>query len=98
MKGEIYKVVWGTIKNQCYIVSWCKKYNDSESNIPFYKQVEGDVDILPNRSFGFVNDYFIPPEIVAKHNLHNGDAIKGIVIKTFDKKKERFGWALHKVL
>ena len=98
MKGEIYKVVWGTIKNQCYIVSWCKKYNDSESNTPFYKQVDGDVDILPNRSFGFVNDYFIPPEIVAKHNLHNGDAIKGIVIKTFDKKKERFGWALHKVL
>lgn len=97
-KGDVYKIAWATIKKQCHIASWCKKQDNPEGNTTFYKQVAGIVNIQINRAFGFIDNYYISPEIVSKYNLHNGDTIRGIVAKSYDKKKEKFNWCLHRIL
>lgn len=57
---------------------------------------EGVVDKRDDKQFAFVktgqNRCFMPPAVVQKYNVHNGESIKVLIVNDFDKKKETWNW------
>ena len=45
------------------------------------------------KGFGFVNDCFVPPEMINTLGLLNGEAVSGTAERKWDKKYGRWGWA-----
>jgi hypothetical protein len=67
---------------------------DDSFKSTFHKEVEGTVKIPRGASFGFLGDAFIHPSLVTKYQLSDGQDFKGQTIKTYDSKKEKWGWKL----
>lgn len=62
------------------------------------KEVEGVVRIARG-GFGFVSDnLFIPPRLVVECGLKDGDAIRGTAVKSWNKKKRQWSWAVDKIV
>lgn len=68
------------------------KVKDKELERQFIRPFEGNIKIMSGNPFGFVDDIFIPPDVVSGLKLVDGMTINGTAMKTFDKKKERWGW------
>ncbi|MCS5488886.1 DUF7017 domain-containing protein [Algoriphagus limi] len=93
--GEVLSVRFnGGTKGGRYNVLTCKKASDDSFKSQFQKEVEGIVKIKPGVSFGFIGDAFIHPSIITKYKLSDGQYFKGQIIKTYDSKKEKWGWKL----
>jgi hypothetical protein len=60
----------------------------------FLKTTEGTIKISEGKSFGFINDVYIPQSIIAKYKLVNGKTIIGKSIKSFNKDRKEWGWKL----
>lgn len=56
------------------------------------KNFEGPCRIRSGQAFGFVDDVFLSPELVKKHGLEDGVAVKGLAIASFNGKKGEWGW------
>ena len=52
---------------------------------------------IPENRFAFVDNMFISAELVKANNLEDGDTIEALAIKSYDRKKNRFGWAIHEI-
>ncbi|MFP4469744.1 MAG: DUF7017 domain-containing protein [Bacteroidales bacterium] len=53
---------------------------------------EGSVTNPMDKSFGFVNSMFIPPDVYVMNNLRHGDYVSGKAIVSYNKKKDEWGW------
>ena len=66
------------------------------SNLNYAKYVEGKIDKRVDKEFAFLKSNsvscFVPPNIVKKHNLKNGDDIKSLIVYDYDKKKDAWNW------
>ena len=60
----------------------------------FQKEIEGDIRIPDGKPFGFLNDTFVHPAVVAKRKLSNGMHLKGIALKSYNADKKQWGWKL----
>lgn len=93
--GDVLKVRFQSGTNEgLYHVHTVSKINDEIFRNQFLKEVEGTVRISEGKSFGFVNDVFIHPTFISKHNLTNGSNIKGKAIKTYNAEKKLWGWKM----
>lgn len=61
----------------------------NNDNPHFYQTFEGRIYISPS-GFGKVKDIFVPPELAA--GLSNKAQVSGIAIRSYDRKKECYGW------
>lgn len=49
--------------------------------------------VVSDNGLGFtVNGIFIDPATIKEHNIKNNNTVSGLAIKSFDKKKSRWGW------
>ena len=93
--GDVLSIRFnGGSKGGRYHVLTCKKVTDDSFKAEFQKEVEGTVKIPRGASFGFLGDAFIHPSLVTKYQLSDGQDFKGQTIKTYDSKKEKWGWKL----
>lgn len=93
--GEVLSVRFnGGAKGGRYNVLTCKKVTDESFKSQFQKEVAGTVNIRPGASFGFIGEAFIQPSLIAKYQLSDGQNFKGEISKTYDCKKEKWGWKL----
>lgn len=93
--GEVLSVRFnGGAKGGRYNVLTCKKVNNDSFKSQFQKEVDGPVKIKPGASFGFIEDAFIHPSLITKYKLSDGQNFIGQIIKTYDSKKEKWGWKL----
>jgi tetratricopeptide (TPR) repeat protein len=93
--GDVLSVRFnGGAKGGRYNVLTCVKVNNETFKSQFQKEVEGPVRIKEGSSFGFIGDAFIQPSLISKYNLSNGQTFKGQIIKTYDSRKEKWGWKL----
>lgn len=93
--GEVLSVRFNNGANGgWYNVLTCKKTYNEEFKSEFQKEVGGTVKIKPGSPFGFIEDVFIHPSIISKYKLSDGQNFKGQKIKTYDSKKEKWGWKL----
>lgn len=81
-------------KGGFYKVLTCKVVDNSPFKNEFVKEVTGIVRIKDGSNFGFLEDAFVHPSLVKKYNLENGSKYSGTAIKSFDDKKEKWGWKL----
>jgi len=91
--GDILKVRFQSVSNEglCQVYTINPIIND-EFKVQFMKDVEGEVRIQDGKSFGFINNIFIHPSIITKHNLTNGSKFKGVAMKSYNKEKKQWGW------
>jgi len=93
--GDVLSVRFsGGAKGGRYNVLTCKKMTDQAFKSQFQKETEGLVRIREGSSFGFIEDAFIHPSLISKYQLSDGQNFKGQIIKTYDSKKEKWGWKL----
>ena len=68
-----------------------------EPNNEIYKHFLGDCKIKQSNSFGFVNNVFIPPQIISLYKLKSNDQVKGIALQTYNSKRKAWGWSVIKI-
>lgn len=90
--GDLISVRFnGEAQNEFYKVLSIKKAS-SEKTCNAIKEFQGNLRMKETASFGFVEDVFIEPRLVAKNELNKNDLIKGKSILSFNKKKNEWGW------
>lgn len=77
-----------------YLLRTCEKVKGELYASKFVKKVIGTVNIPAGKTFAFIDDVFVAPDIVIKHNLSEGMEFEGKAIKTYDKRKGKWGWKL----
>jgi tetratricopeptide (TPR) repeat protein len=60
-------------------------------------KISGQLRLHQNGDFGFINDNFVPPDIVKSNNLKDGVTLSGNAILSFNKKKKEWGWRVYKI-
>ena len=75
-----------------------KVEDSSQIEVPALKDVSGEVEIRQDKNFGFIDDVFIPPNLVETSALTNGQQITVKAILSFNKAKKTWGWKGVKVL
>lgn len=68
------------------------KSTDDDFKKQFFRQVEGEVKILPGKSFGFLDNVYIHPTIVSRLKLTDGTQISGFAMKTYNREKRQWSW------
>lgn len=61
------------------------------------KEFNGNLKMREPANFGFVDDVFIEPKLIVKHELNKDDLIKGKAVLSFNKKKNVWGWKAIKI-
>lgn len=62
------------------------------------REIEGTVRIARG-GFGFVaDDFFVPPKLISECDLRDGDTIKAVAEKSWNKKKRQWSWAVSKIV
>ena len=93
--GDVLKVRFqGGSKEGMYQLYTGTKSKDDDFKRKFMKEVSGKIKIPAGKSFGFLEDVFIHPSIVAKLKLSDGIDFSGIAIKTYSQEKKKSGWKL----
>ena len=70
------------------------KFNDEVFKNQFLKEASGVVKIPEGKSFGFITDAFIHPNLVSKYKLVDGQEFSGKVIKSYNQEKKQWSWKL----
>jgi len=70
------------------------KVEDEAFRNQFIKEVSGKVNVPNGKAFGFVDDVFIHPSLVAKYKLSDGLPFTGKAIKSYNSGKKQWGWKL----
>lgn len=68
------------------------KKSSSDSVCDAIKNFQGNLKMREPASFGFVENIFVEPSLIVKHELNKNDLIKGKAILSFNKKKNEWGW------
>jgi hypothetical protein len=70
------------------------KSKDDDFKRNFMKEVSGKIKIPTGKSFGFLEDNFIHPSIVARLKLTDGMDFSGTALKTYNQEKKQWGWKI----
>lgn len=96
--GDILSVRFiGDAKDKFYKVATLKMVNENIPT-PAKKKFMGKLTISNQKTFGFVDDVFIPINLINAVGLIEGETIKGDAILSFNKKKNEWGWKAVKIL
>jgi hypothetical protein len=95
--GEVYAVRFSKNNNSqkpsFYQVQSMFISNQSPSK-EILKPIEGILTINDNNSFGFLQGAFVPPPIVQKYSLRNGQKLIAKAIMSYNNKHKNWGWKI----
>jgi hypothetical protein len=69
-----------------------ERHDDENFRNQFIKSVSGEIRIAKGQSFGFIQDVFVHPLKVRRHELKNGQHVQADIIRSFNTKKKMWGW------
>lgn len=93
--GDILKVRFQDgSKGGLYHLFTAVKVIDEEFKKRFLKEIAGAIKIPTGKSFGFIENVFIPPSLVSKLKLTNEMSFKGKAIKSYNQVKKQWSWKL----
>ena len=92
--GDILKVRIEPVGNEGFHRAFTlQKIKDiSNVDLPALKMISGKIEIRPDKNFGFVDDVFIPPNLIGSSELIDGQTISVKAILTYNKSKKEWGW------
>lgn len=92
--GDILKVRLEPVGNEGYhkalTIDTLTEKPDIE--IPALKEVNGTIEIPNDKNFGFIDDVFIPPNLIDSSGITNGQNVSVTTILSFNKSKNTWGW------
>lgn len=47
---------------------------------------------------GFVNDVFVPPNLLIEANIEDADSVEGLAIRNYNKKRKMWGWKAYHIV
>jgi len=62
------------------------------------RTVTGSLNIRQGNSFGFIDNVYVPANVIKDHNLHDGETVNIITILSYNRKKKEWGWKAVKLL
>ncbi|MDR0603244.1 MAG: hypothetical protein LBG80_02950 [Bacteroidales bacterium] len=80
--------------NGSYSIATIKPFDIPELKQRFIKEFDERIKIHKNNTFGFIDDIFVSSEFISKYKLTDGIPIVGKAIKSFNKKKNEWGWKI----
>jgi len=91
--GDVLKVRFqgGSNEGAFQVLTVVKADNDAFKQ-QYMRDLDGKVRISQGRPFGFVDDVYIHPSIIARLKLVDGAPFTGKAIKTYNKEKRQWGW------
>lgn len=93
VQGEIYDVVFETFsENEPSRVRWIRRNMYPSDDCPLFRFIEGRVRIDPKNDFGFVDNVYIPADMVERYHIVHGDMVRIKSIRTFDNIKKSLSW------
>ena len=97
--GDILLVRLQPIGNEGFykVLTVKKASEDNLEDLDIIKNTNGSLRRNEGQNFGFVEDVFVPPEIISTHKLKNQDQLEGLALLSFNKKKKEWGWRLIKI-
>ena len=96
--GDIVKVRFKGNAQDSYYRIYTLKKADNSTPTDAIKNIEGTLKLVYGKNFGFIDDVFVPPYLVAEYQLNEGEFIKGRAILSFDKSKKRWGWKMVEII
>lgn len=94
--GDVLRLHYVKEKDGKIKVLFARKDMQLPQNIGYAKYIKGIVDKKSDKEFAFLKSAstrcFIPPILVKKYSLNNGDAVTSLIAYDFDKKKEMWNW------
>lgn len=70
---------------------------EREPEATILKTFAGIMTIRPGNVFGFVDDVFVEPDLIKRFKLVDDDFIAGKALRSFNKKKNSWGWKVMEV-
>ncbi|MFW5721548.1 MAG: tetratricopeptide repeat protein, partial [Bacteroidota bacterium] len=70
---------------------------DKNPKAEIVKELNGPIRVLEDKKIGFIEDAFIPPHMVEKHNLKQEEEIQAKAVLNFNKTKNEWGWMVVKI-
>lgn len=77
-------------------VSWMQPWPGDPLQTPFFRPFSGTVQVRP-RGFGFVKDVFVEPRWIEQCGLQDGETVHGVAVRSYDRKKEQYGWRVQEL-
>ena len=97
--GDVLKVRFdGDGRENFYKILTMEKASAEEATTcEAIKSFDGNLSIIPNNSFGFVDDIYVHPKTIEKNRLTNGQSIQGKAILSYNQAKNEWGWKVSTV-
>ena len=93
--GDTIKVRFQGGSNEgMFQILTAEKYWDTNLRNEFMKEISGEVEIQIGKPFGFIDNVYIHPSIVAKYKLENGHHCNAVALKSFNNSKKEWGWKI----
>lgn len=97
-KGDLVNIRIKETKEDGYTILYSARFVDNQLSCAELKRpFNGSIKMKEGQNFGFVEDVFVSPSIVAKNQIRNGQLLKGVCVLSFDRKKEKWGWEVLEV-
>ena len=92
--GDVLKVRLEPVGNEGFHRALTVENIDNTSHVAVsaLKEVSGTINIPEGKSFGFIHDVFLPPNVIDDNSLSNKDEVKIKAILSFNKSKNDWGW------
>lgn len=94
--GDILNVKFADRDGDYYSIYTAEKISKSEES-PLIKSFSGNSTIIEEKTIGFVDDVFLPPDIVRHYKIRDGQNISGSAMPSYDKTKEQWSWEAYHI-
>ncbi|MBI9042809.1 hypothetical protein [Lutibacter sp.] len=88
---HIVEDIIGGVKK--YDVKSIKKH-DGKTSFDFIKNIKGELKKINGKDFGFIEDVFIPPQLILANNLIDKSLIEGLALLEYNKDKKTNTWKM----
>ncbi len=64
----------------------------------YFKSFQATLRIIRGKDFGFADSVFVPPDLIRRAHVFDGQPVKGLAIEGFDPKKQQSSWRAIRLL
>ena len=99
--GDLLKISYATNPDGSAILLKAEKV-DLMPNLDYVRMMEGEVSKHADLPYAFLRakkySCFIPPSIVNRYHLQDGESIIGLFAYLYNRKREKWGWSCVKIV
>jgi hypothetical protein len=91
-KIEIWSVPKTNKEGETYQKVIYAEITEKKPKEDIIRDLNGTIRVLEDKKIGFIEDAFIPPHMVEKHNLKHEQEVQAKAVLNYNKTKSEWGW------